>query len=93
MSPTESAEGAQDAMVQDQTVTISARATAFTVVCDLCTVAERGDAAVVPTWVGASFAGNLDLDLDRGVFLCRRGHTVRVVRARHVVRSSSTAAA
>jgi len=76
-------------MSGEQTETISARATAFTVVCASCAAdgdSERG-------WAGATFAGRLDLDLDHGVFLCRRGHTVRVVRAGGAARPSATEAA
>jgi hypothetical protein len=80
-------------MAGEQTVTITARATAFTVVCERCAAADRDGAAAGPGWAGASFAGSLDLDLDQGVFLCRRGHTVRIARARSAARSSVTEAA
>ena len=59
-----------------QVLTIAATATAFTAVCETCLGIDRA--------VGLSaskFAGRLDLDLGRGVFLCRRGHQVSVVRA------------
>ena len=59
-----------------QELTISRTATAFTAVCETC--------IGIDTAVGLSastFAGRLDPDLDRGVFLCRRGHQVGVVRA------------
>jgi hypothetical protein len=59
-----------------QTLTIAAEAIAFTAVCEACLAIE--------TSVGLSasrFAGRLDADLGGGVFLCRRGHAVRVVRA------------
>ena len=62
-------------MIGDQVVTIAPRATAFTVVCDAC--AELDAAA---GWSASTFAGRLDLDLDHGMFLCRRGHPVRVER-------------
>jgi hypothetical protein len=80
-------------MTEEQLVTISARATAFTVVCDRCAAEPDNTAAGEPDWAGASFAGSLDLDLDRGAFLCRRGHTVRVVRLRPATRTSSSFAA
>jgi hypothetical protein len=80
-------------MTEDQTVTISERATAFTVVCDRCATTDREDAETAPGWAGATFAGTLDLDLDRGAFLCRRGHSVRVVRTRRVARQASVEAA
>jgi len=59
-----------------QVVEISASATSFTAACALCVAL---DAKAGTT--GSTFAGRLDLDLDSGTFLCRRGHTVRVQRA------------
>lgn len=79
--------------MEDQIVTIAQRATAFTVVCDRCAADDVEEAANEPGWAGVTFAGSLDLDLERGLFLCRRGHTVRVVRTRPAVRASSTEAA
>jgi hypothetical protein len=61
--------------VSEHVVTISPRTTAFTVVCAACAVGPEGG------WTGATFAGQLDLDLRSGVFLCRGGHRVRVERA------------
>lgn len=58
-------------MSAEQRVEIGPLVTGFTVLCDAC--AADG-------WEGASFAGRLDLDLEAGIFLCRRGHVVRVVR-------------
>jgi len=58
-----------------QIVRIATRATAFTAVCDQCVELDA-----IAGWSGSSFAGRLDLDLDHGDFLCRRGHTVRVER-------------
>ncbi len=58
-----------------QVVLISARATSFTVVCNACARAMH-----TPGWSGATFAGRLDLDLGGGMFLCRRGHEVRIER-------------
>ena len=72
---------------REQIVEIAARATGFTVVCGVC--AAEGGAG----WGGASFGGKLDLDLDQGIFLCRRGHTVRIVRATSAARPSATEAA
>jgi hypothetical protein len=74
---------------RDQVVEIAARATGFTVVCGRCAAADEGERG----WGGSTFAGRLDLDLADGIFLCRRGHTVRVVRATSAVRSSATEAA
>ena len=62
--------------MSEQIVTISPRATSFTAVCDECS-----RHATEPAWAGTTFAGRLDLDLASGMFLCRRGHRVRVQRA------------
>ncbi len=62
--------------IREQVVVISARATSFTVVCDACAELNSADG-----FSGSTFAGRLDLDLDHGTFLCRRGHAVRVERA------------
>jgi hypothetical protein len=59
----------------DQVVRVSSRATSFTAVCDACVELDA-----IAGWSGATFAGRLDLDLDHGTFLCRRGHSVRVLR-------------
>jgi hypothetical protein len=58
------------------------------VVCDAC--AELDAAA---GWSASTFAGRLDLDLDHGMFLCRRGHPVRVERTASTNGATSTAAA
>jgi hypothetical protein len=59
----------------EQVVQISARATSFTAVCVACTDLDAADG-----YSGSTFAGRLELDRDRGTFLCRRGHSVRVQR-------------
>lgn len=59
-----------------QSMTIAADAVAFTAVCDICVGA---DAAVGLS--ASRFAGRLDADLGTGIFLCRRGHAIRIVRA------------
>jgi hypothetical protein len=69
----------------DQVVHIPARATSFTAVCNACAELDAADG-----YSGSAFAGRLDIDLDHGTFLCRRGHTVRVERS---TASSSTEAA
>jgi hypothetical protein len=59
-----------------QVQVIARAATSFTAVCEVC--------IGIDTAVGLSastFAGRLDLDLEEGVFLCRRGHQVTVARA------------
>jgi hypothetical protein len=71
-----------------QILSISHGATAFTAVCEVC--------LGIDTAVGLSastFAGRLDLDLTEGVFLCRRGHHVRVVRADRPAGEAGAAAA
>lgn len=59
-----------------QVISIAALATSFTAVCDRCSEIDAREG-----WVGSTIAGRLDLDLATGVFLCRRGHQVRVMRA------------
>jgi hypothetical protein len=49
-----------------QVVVIGGADTTFSAICEAC---------------GVAFAGRLDADLDEGVFLCRFGHSVRIVRA------------
>jgi hypothetical protein len=49
-----------------QIVVIAESDTTFTAQCELC---------------DATFAGRLDEDLDDGVFLCRFGHAIHIVRA------------
>ena len=61
--------------LRDQVVQISARATSFTAVCVECADLDGAEG-----YSGSTFAGRLDIDLDHGTFLCRRGHAVRVVR-------------
>ena len=75
-------------MLGGQVVTIAPRATAFTVVCELCAELDGGAG-----WAVSTFAGRLDLDFDHGTFLCRRGHHVRVERAGSRADSAATAAA
>jgi len=56
-------------------ISIATLATSFTAVCERCAELDSRDG-----WSGSTFAGRLDLDLAAGVFLCRRGHQVRVQR-------------
>jgi hypothetical protein len=51
--------------VSESVVRIDGAATTFTAMCVEC---------------GASFAGRLDPDLERGTFLCREGHATEIVR-------------
>jgi hypothetical protein len=64
----------------EQVVVIACRATSFTAVCVEC--ANRSAAE---GYSGSTFAGRLDLDREHGTFLCRRGHSVRVERARAAI--------
>jgi hypothetical protein len=59
----------------EQVVVISSAAASFTIVCDRCAELDAAEG-----YTGSTFAGRLDLDLDHGTFLCRRGPTVRVER-------------
>jgi hypothetical protein len=61
-----------------QVVEIDGSATTFTAVC-----AECG---------GVAFAGRLDADLVRGVFLCRAGHAIEIVRAGEPAAAAADAA-
>jgi hypothetical protein len=67
-------------LVDEQTVVLLGRTTAFTAVCDAC-VEEQLAELLGESWVGASVSGSLELDRDRGSATCPRGHRVRVVRA------------
>jgi hypothetical protein len=71
-----------------QVVLIAAAAASFTVACTLCVELDAAEGSS-----GSTFAGRLDLDLRHGVFLCRRGHSVRVERADPPEEQSAGAAA
>jgi hypothetical protein len=60
----------------EHVVQIPARAASFTAVCGACAEIDEANG-----YSGSTFAGRLDLDLEHGQFLCRRGHCVRVERA------------
>jgi hypothetical protein len=70
-----------------QVVEIAALATSFAAVCVECC-----DLDAAHGYSGATFAGRLDADLEHGAFLCRRGHTIEVVRVGEP-RSTAEAAA
>jgi hypothetical protein len=59
----------------EQVVTIGVADTSFTIVCERCAELDAAEGSS-----GSTFAGRLDPDLDRGTFLCRRGHSVRIER-------------
>jgi hypothetical protein len=72
-----------------QLVTIAALATSFTAVCELCAEADSAGG-----WSRSTFAGRLDLDIEEGIFLCRRGHPVHVRRPQpRATEGGATAAA
>ena len=73
---------------REQLVVIAAAAASFTAVCDCCAELDAAEGSS-----GSTFAGRLDLDLECGVFLCRRGHSVRVERAAPPKEQSGGAAA
>jgi hypothetical protein len=77
-------------MHREQVVTIASPATTFTVVCEACATDDAGGYG--GGWHSATFTGRLDLDLEGGVFLCRRGHTVVVERERPAAEPGSEAA-
>jgi hypothetical protein len=58
-----------------QVVAIETAATSFTAVCEICLGIDKAVGLTAST-----FAGRLDADLEEGVFLCRRGHPVSIVR-------------
>jgi hypothetical protein len=60
---------------REQVLEISASATSFTATCEACATQDSAEG-----FSRSTFAGRLDLDLDHGTFLCRRGHQVRVER-------------
>jgi hypothetical protein len=64
---------------REQVVVISPAAASFTIVCASCAELDAAEG-----YSGSTFAGRLDLDLDNGTFLCRRGHSVRVERGKSV---------
>jgi hypothetical protein len=63
----------------EQVVAIAPAAASFTIVCTSCAALDAAEG-----YSGSTFAGRLDLDLDQGTFLCRRGHSVRVERRKSV---------
>jgi len=63
------------AVLQEQTVWISPRATSFSIVCDACMEIEAGDG-----YGGAIVHATLALDALRGTVECPRGHRLHVER-------------
>jgi len=71
-----------------QIVSIGLGATSFTAVCEVCLGIDNAVGLSAST-----FAGRLDPDLEAGVFLCRRGHRVHVVRDAAAAPAAEIAAA
>jgi hypothetical protein len=63
------------ALMQEQTIWISPRATSFTVVCQACVELQAADG-----YGAAAVHANLALDVLRGTVECPRGHRLRVER-------------
>jgi hypothetical protein len=63
------------AVLQEQTVWISPRATSFSVVCEACLELVAGDG-----YGAAVVHANLSLDVFRSTLECPRGHRMRVER-------------
>jgi hypothetical protein len=63
------------ALMQEQTVWISPRATSFSIVCQACMELEPGDG-----YGAAVVQANLALDVLRGRVECPRGHRLRIER-------------
>jgi hypothetical protein len=63
------------ALMQEQTVWISPRATSFSIVCQACMELELGDG-----YGAAVVQANLALDVLRGTVECPRGHRLRIER-------------
>jgi hypothetical protein len=63
------------ALLQEQTIWISPRATSFSVVCDACAEIDAGDG-----YGGSVVHGNMALEVLRGTVECPRGHRLRVER-------------
>jgi hypothetical protein len=60
----------------EQTIRLSPRITAFTVVCERCAEEGLGPEA----WLSATIIGRLGLDASHGMVSCARGHDIRVER-------------
>jgi hypothetical protein len=72
---------------REQVVEISASDTSFTATCEACATQDSADG-----FSRSTFAGGLELDLDHGTFLCRRGHQVRVQRVERAAAAAEAAA-
>jgi hypothetical protein len=60
----------------EQTIRLSPRITAFTVVCERCAEEQLGP----ESWLAATIAGRLRLDASHATVSCPRGHDIRVER-------------
>ncbi|MFN2469025.1 MAG: hypothetical protein ABR521_12960 [Gaiellaceae bacterium] len=68
-------------MIEEQTIRLAARTTAFTAVCEAC----LADDHCAESYLAARVSGTLRLDAARGSATCRRGHEIRVERAERAV--------
>ncbi|TML33022.1 MAG: hypothetical protein E6G24_08755 [Actinobacteria bacterium] len=69
----------------EQTIVLLARATAFTVVCQVC-----ADLDPHGEYAGLTAQGSLRLGHDMGWTECPRGHRIRVIRAGGAVSAEAT---
>ncbi len=72
---------------REQVLEISASATSFTAVCEACATQDSAEG-----FSSSTFGGRLEIDLDHGTFLCRRGHQVRVERVERPSAAAEAAA-
>lgn len=63
-------------MTDIQRIVLPPRATAFRVVCDACQASQPPSRG----YVGSIVAGELARDQERGAVVCKRGHTIELVR-------------
>ncbi len=63
-------------MLDEQTIWLPPRTTAFTAVCDACLANQEA----LDGFVGVTVVGSLRLEKDSGWATCRRGHRIRVQR-------------
>jgi hypothetical protein len=72
---------------REQVLEIPASATSFTATCEVCATQDSAEG-----FSRSTFAGRLELDLDHGTFLCRRGQQVRVQRVERAAAAAEAAA-
>jgi hypothetical protein len=67
--------------MNEQTIRLAPRITAFTVVCERCAEQGLGPEA----WLSATIVGRLGLDASHGTVSCMQGHEIRVERTSRTV--------